>query len=126
MILCVFLLFCSDLASGVKELAKKVDKSCILSIVIRRDFIIEDAMREARKKKFDPFKAVKVAVVAGVFFLEQVVWYSECCPMTDVSDIDHIVQMSKILIKKNDDVIIGYCISLACKEDSCTFYYFFY
>ncbi len=68
MILCVFLLFCSDLASGVKELAKKVDKSCILSIVIRRDFIIEDAMREARKKKFDPFKAVKVAVVAGVFF----------------------------------------------------------
>ncbi len=41
-------------------------------------------------------------------------WYSECCPMTDVSDIDHIVQMSKILIKKNDDVIIGilYFISL--------------
>lgn len=38
------------------------DEDC-LSIEVRRDYIINDALREGRKKKFDPWKNLKVSTL---------------------------------------------------------------
>ena len=50
----------SGLANELRLIQGQLDKKNNLSLDIRRDFIVQDAMREARKKKFDPFKTVKV------------------------------------------------------------------
>ena len=52
----------SDLIVELRSMLRQVDKQQTLSLDIRRDFIIEDAMREAKKKKFDPHKNVKVII----------------------------------------------------------------
>ena len=53
---------CSDLASAIRSLQHKVmssddDPVCL---EVRRDCLLIDSLKDARKKKFDPKKALKV------------------------------------------------------------------
>lgn len=45
-------------------ISSTIDENC-LSIEVRRDFIIHDALREGRKRKFDPWKNLKVLTVVS-------------------------------------------------------------
>ena len=55
----LFLCSTEPLQVAVKTLSQKISSSTF-SVEVRRQFIIKDALKEAGKKKFDPFKTIKV------------------------------------------------------------------
>lgn len=62
-------LFCrDDCIEGVIRSLKGQLVEDVLTIEVRRDFIWPDAMREARKKKFNPNKQIKVAINRSLFW----------------------------------------------------------
>ena len=52
----------TSLADAVRSLQSVVDVNSNVVIEIRREFLIKDAMKEARKLKFTPSKLLKVSV----------------------------------------------------------------
>lgn len=53
---------CSDLGGAIDCIQRQMMEPGIVCIDIRREFVLEDALREARKKKFSPKKKLKVKV----------------------------------------------------------------
>ena len=49
-----------SLITEVESLDKNIKHNSILHIEVRRDFVLCDALKEARKDKFDPKKFIKV------------------------------------------------------------------
>ena len=52
----------SDLASAIRSLQHKVmgPDDSVMCLEVRRDCLLVDSLKEARKKKFDPKKPLKV------------------------------------------------------------------
>ena len=48
------------LVDEIKSLQKNIDYDSSLRIEVRRNFVLSDALREARKNKFNPKKFIKV------------------------------------------------------------------
>ena len=44
------------------QMLRKSISSEVLVLVVRRDFVLRDALREAQKRKFDPTKMIKVCI----------------------------------------------------------------
>ena len=50
----------TSLVNEIKSLQKNIDNDSTLHIEVRRNFVLSDALREARKNKFNPKKFIKV------------------------------------------------------------------
>ena len=49
------------LQNTIRSLKENVDENSLLHIEVRRDFFLQDTLREAQKNKFNPSKFIKVA-----------------------------------------------------------------
>ncbi len=54
---------CFSLATEIQSLEQEHDSNYPLCISVRRAHLLADALREARKKRFDPKKSLKVMTV---------------------------------------------------------------
>ncbi len=52
----------TDLVSTIRQLSSGMTKD-LMYIEVRREFILEDAIRFSHKKKFDPYKDFKVTLI---------------------------------------------------------------
>ena len=51
------------LQSDIQLLKQNINENSMLYIEIRRDFLLEETLREANKNKFHPSKFIKVALL---------------------------------------------------------------
>ena len=52
----------ASLVNEIKSLRANIDYNSTLSIEVRRKFVLSDALREAKKNKFNPKKFIKVII----------------------------------------------------------------
>ena len=54
------------MAAEVEKIANKIESEPPLQIDVRRSHVLEDSMREAKKKKFTVFKKLKASIIWAV------------------------------------------------------------